>query len=278
MPASDYGGPVTKDAKGCVELYQALIEYCKLNEIAYVRMCLMDPLQISLFSPLADTIELTKGVMEIDLSSGRSEQIFKHFSPSTRTRIRQLDRSALEGYEAHSKSELSDFYRIYALNTAEHHENRPCSYSFLERMWQNLYPKNLRLWLMGKNRPIGGLLFLKDQHGSYGYSIGIDRAKAPVHLSIIQYLTWKETVEAEKEGMRKISLGSTPSDPNEIHHKMKARTGATFRQQKTVWIPMSASGHAVLLMRKRTENLWRKNRNLLPKKARWVLETRLVKL
>jgi len=91
-------------------------------------------------------------------------------------------------------------------------------------------------------------------------------------------LYWKELQKAESEGLNKISLGSTPSNPNDIHHKVKKSLGATFLQQEVVWIPTNAKGHLLLQIRKRTENLWKKNRDYLPRGARRIVENKLLKL
>ena len=278
MPASDYGGPVANDVEGCRALYQALINYSKRNEIAYIKMCLMDQLHINFFKPLAVSVELTKGVMEINLASKGSKHIANNvFSARTRKDIRQLDRSCFQAYTAHSESELAGFYNTYASNTREHYANVPYPYSFLKRMWYHLYPDKMQLWLIGKDKCVGGLLVLKDDDASYSFLFGVDRMNAP-KFSIMQYLAWKEIVEAENEGIKTLSLGSTPADPNEKHHRVKKGIGATFQQQETVWIPMSSRGQAILVMRRRSEELWRKNRDILHRKARWILETRLGKL
>jgi hypothetical protein len=130
---------------------------------------------------------------------------------------------------------------------------------------------------MGKTDVVGGLLVLKDETACYSYFLGIDREKAPKY-SIFQYLFWREFLKAESEGLKKISLGSTPSNSQHVHYKTKKGFGATFHQQQVIWIPTNAKGHLLLQMRKHTENMWKQNRYRLPREVKRIIESKLLQL
>jgi hypothetical protein len=277
LPKSDYGGPVASNLEALVHLCQELFEHCNERGVTYARLCLLNPLHVKLFQSYAEYVSLAKGVMELDLSQVNSEFVWNHvFSSRTRKHVRHLEKSSFQAYEASSLEELKAFYRVYNLNI-RHLGATPHDFSFLQRVWQHLYSSNVRVWLMGKTDVVGGLLVLKDQTACYSYFLGIDREKAPKY-SIYQYLFWRELLRAQNEGLKKISLGSTPSNSQDVHYKIKKEFGATFHQQQIMWIPTNAKGHLLLQMRRHTENAWKQNRHRLPRELKRIIENRLVQL
>jgi hypothetical protein len=275
MPYSDYGGPIA-DSKNqrpvSLLLKSYLREISGENDIAYGKMCLIDPQYTTVFHSPLGCIETAKGVMEIDLKYNNSEFVWTRvFSRRTRKNIRHLERTRFYAYEVTSRTELDLFYSIYCVNL-RHIGASPLPFSLVENMWTALYPKNIRVWLMGE--ALGGLLLLKSSNCSYSYFLGIDREKAP-RDSVFQYLIWKEIQKAEEEGLACVSLGSTPSNPTESHHLIKEGFGGIFRRQEVVWFPFDAKGGALLQMRCKTANAWRRIRRFLPKEPRRLIENEL---
>jgi len=149
----------------------------------------------------------------------------------------------------------------------------PYPYKFMENMWNMLYPENLRIWLVEKDKKIAGDLFFKHGQRSYAVYVGLDR-KQRAH-QVINYLVWKEIEKAEEEGCRWISLGGTSSDPKSPYHLQKKSFGASFCQQEMVWYPFSPSGRILLQTRARAVSAWRTFKNFLPHGLKGVLESKL---
>jgi hypothetical protein len=153
----------------------------------------------------------------------------------------------------------------------------PWSFSMLEALWKKFYPENLRLWLMGENEIAGGALVLKNHHGSLMKLLGINR-DLKTCFPIAKYLAWKESVAAASDGLTKVSLGSTPSDPEEVHHLVKLGAGASFKPQEIIWFPLSTKGCLFLQTRSITESGWLKLRSSLPRAIRVSVEKKLIKI
>jgi len=270
LPLSDYGGPLTASREAGYALYWRLMEACADMRISFVRLCLLEPFHIQLFRSNLGCADRGKGVVEIDLSRTDSSFVWNHvFSSVVRRKINRLKKLGLEAYELTSKCDLSEFYRIYAADM-KHIGVVPQTFSYLKTMWEMLYPKNLRIWLTGANKPFGGLLVLKDHKVSYTYFLGIDRTKSLSH-PVFQYLVWSEILKAESEGLGKVSLGSTPADQGDTHHRIKRDTGGIFRLQEIAWIPTDSKGRLFLQIRGKVATLWRRSREYLPKETKSMI-------
>jgi hypothetical protein len=270
LPLSDYGGPLTTSVEARYSLYGHLMKSCARLGISFVRLSLLEPFCNQLFSSNLGCVDRGKGVVEIDLAGIDSDFVWNHvFSRGMRRKINRLEKSELAAYELSSKYELRNFYRIYAMNL-KHIGAVPQTFSFLETMWELLHPRNMRIWLMGTNGPVGGLLVLKDHKASHTYFLGIDRTKV-MNFSVHQYLVWSEILRAEEEGLRKVSLGSAPAELEESHNRAKRELGGVFRQQEISWIPTDFKGFLFLQARGKVANFWRRGRKYLPKETKNLL-------
>jgi len=271
LPFSDYGGPITMSKEASARLYQGLFETCADSGITYLRMCLTEPSYMQGFRSKLCCVDKGKGVTEINLVRTKPEFIWNCvFKGTTRNRLRSIDKSSFQAYELTSECELHGFYRIYALNMRRVGAS-PLDYRFLLALWQTLYPKNVRIWLIGKNNPVGGILFLKNHKASYGYQFGFDKEHSP-KCSIMQYVVWKETLKAVEEGIEMVSLGSSSSVPEERHHQIKIKCGGTFRQQEVVWLPTTLKGTLLLQLRCQAANLWRLSNRHFPRESKSVMK------
>lgn len=151
----------------------------------------------------------------------------------------------------------------------------PYPYEFIENMWNMLYPENLRIWLLENDKRIAGDLFFKYGQKSYAAFVGLDR-KQCVH-EVVNYLIWKEINKADEEGLRYISLGTTPSDPHNPYYLQKMSFGSTFHQQEMVWYPLSFTGRLLLRTRDKAVSAWKTIRNFLPTGVKRILESKLLR-
>ena len=280
MPHSDYGGPVIDKnyfQKASLSLWIFLKRFCSDKDIAYAKISFMNDRLGRFFESSVGFVETGKGVMEIDLKTTPSELIWnKVFSRKTRKKIRHIDRDFSYVQEARSKSDLRDFYNLYYKNM-KFIGASAYPYRIIKNMWEILYPKNLRIWLIGKEKGIGGQLVFKHGQRTYIFLVGIDRAISGQY-SVFPYLIWKEIKKAEDEGYRYVSLGSTSSDPKNPHYLQKKGVGGSFFEQKLVWYPFSTSGRIIIQTRTKSVFAWKAIQHFLPTNLTKALKSTLSKL
>lgn len=275
MPYSDYGGPVI--ARQCIEeaslsLQSFLQSFCSDEGIIYARFCFMDAKLGRFFRSPMGFVETTRGIMEVDLKATPPDFLWnKIFSTNLRRNIRLVERRGFQAQEARTKSDLRDFYDLYYENMKYLGAN-PYPYKFIENMWRILHPRYLHIWLLEKNKRVGGALLFKDNQRSYCVYAGFDRKQ---RVDIINYLIWKEIRKAEKEGRRYVSLGSTPSDPRNPYYIQKLRFGSSFYQQEMIRFPIGSTGRILLQTRAKTVSAWKTINNLLPTSFRRALKSKL---
>lgn len=281
LPNSDYGGPIIE--AHCLEtasiaLRSFLQSTCASKGVTYAKICFTNNEMGRSFTSKSGCIETNKGVVAIDLKATPSDFIWRSvFSKNRRSKIKRVEREGFQVQEAKTKSDLRDFYNLY-------HENMtgigatPYTYKFMENLWDVLYPENLRIWLVEKERQrVAGIAVLKDEQRTYWVYAGIDRKKSG-NRSMIPYLIWKEIKKAEEEKRRYVSLGGTPSDPTHPYHVEKNRLGGTFYPQEIVLYPLTAVGHMMLQTRAKIVVGWKAINKFLPGGLRKDLERRLSKL
>lgn len=213
--------------------------------------------------------------MKIDLKTTPSDFIWdKIFSKYQRRNIRRVERDGFQAYEARTKCDLRDFYNLYIRNM-KHVGATPYPHEFIENMWIILHPENLRIWLVGKEKRIGGIVVFKYGQKTYGVYAGIDRNQSYSRYPVVPYLIWKEIKTAEGEGRRYVSLGSTPSDRRNPYYLQKISFGSSFYQQKMVWYPFSSSGRILLKTRAKAVLAWKTIRSFLPIDFKRTLENKL---
>ncbi|MGA3297369.1 MAG: GNAT family N-acetyltransferase [Candidatus Bathyarchaeia archaeon] len=273
MPYSDYGGPVI--ARHCIEqgsllLRHYLQQHCSGAGVAYLNISFMDARVQRSFGSPSKYVDTSKGTVEIDLEATPSHLIWHSlFSRNRRKKIMRYEKEGYQAQQARTKSDLKEFYSLYCDNM-EYVGARPYPYEFLESMWTLLYPLNLRIWLVGKEKAIGGMLVLKDAQRMYLFLAGIDRRQELPWWDpgVLNYLFWKEIGTAEEEGCRHISLGGTPSDPNDPYYLQKVSFGGSFNQQTVVCYPCSYIGWALLQAMAGAVSSWRTIKGLLPIRLR----------
>jgi predicted N-acyltransferase len=271
IPFSDYGGPLV--AAPCVQdVASSLLNFLQgsgtKNHIAYAKMLFSNlELARSFKSPLS-TVNTGRGVIMIDLQATPADYIWnKLFSKYKRQNVRHIERDGYQVREAQNRSDLVDFYKLYYQNM-KHIGASPHSFEFMQNVWSVLYPQNLRIWLVGKDAPIGGAAVLKDERGTYGSYLGLERGRVDNRYSFGPYLIWKEIQRAEEEGYKHFYMGGTPSDPHSYYHIQKAGFGGKFIQQETVYFPVSPIGSILLQTRAKAGLAWSRIWKYLPKRLR----------
>jgi len=278
MPYSDYGGPLIarqriKEASHALQSF--LRSFCSNKGISYARLCFTNAKSGRFFRSPLSYVEATQGIMEVDLKATPPDFLWnKIFSTNLRRNIRLVERRGFQAQEARTKSDLRDFYDLYYENM-KYLSADPYPYEFIENAWNVLHPRHLRVWLLEKDKRVGGVLVFKDDKKSYCVYAGLDREQC---IGIVNYLMWREIKKAEEEGRRYVSLGSTPSDPQNPYYVQKIRLGGSFYQQDMIWFPTKSSGLILLQTRAKIKSVWKTLKHLLPIGFRQTLESRLSKI
>jgi hypothetical protein len=278
MPHSDYGGPVV--VTRCMEdaslsLRHFLRRFCARMGVAYLKITFTnEELGRSYDLPLGYASK-SGGAVEIDLDATPSHFIWNSiFSKNRRWKMKRFEREGYHAQQARTKSDLRDFYGLYCENM-KHIGARPYPYDFLENMWNLLHPLNLRIWLVAREKAIGGILVLKDTRRTYWLLAGIDRTQAYSRHPVVNYLLWKEIETAEEEGIRLVSLGATRSDPNDLYYLQKTSFGGSFHQQEVVYYPCNSTGRVYLEAMAKALSGWMAVRGFLPIRFKRFLERRV---
>ena len=273
MPFSDYGGPLVA-APYVQDVSSSLLNFLhgsdSKNDIAYAKILFLNRELAQWFKSPLGSVNTSKGIVEIDLHATSTDYIWNNlFSKYKRQNVRHIERDGYQVREAQNRSDLVDFYNLYYQNI-KHLGASPHSYEFMENVWSVLYPQNLRIWLVGKDAPIGGAAVLKDERGTYGAYIGFERGRLNNRYSFGPYLIWKLIQRTEEEGYKHFYMGGTPSDPHSYYHIQKANFGGKFIQQETVYFPVSPIGSILLQTRAKASLAWNRIWKYLPKHLKYL--------
>ena len=273
---SDYAGPLVKD--GYAEpAMSALMDYLKQlahkKGITYAKIRFSDEELSQHFSYTHSRTETLTGVMALDLGQKPTDYIWgKVFTTKgeQRTYIRRFEKDGFQNREAESIEDLNTFYTLYR-NNMSYIGGLSFPFSFFKQAWDALYPDYFNILLTANDEKcIGAEAFFiyKPNRSICQTCIGLDR-NVPTRYHTYIYLSWGLIKWAEKNGYRYVSLGSTPSDPSDVHYSHKAKFGAEFDQDYVVYLPFNRTA---FLVREMMENLWRKTRTRLPKQVARKLE------
>lgn len=275
MPHSDFGGPVIDKRsiqKASLSLRDFIKELCAAKGIAYAKIWFTDNHLGQFFKLPCGYVDTSTGIVEIDLKATPSDFIWRNvFKKKQRKKFNGYEREGLHVREASTRSDLEEFYALYRCNMNYIHAY-PHPYSFFENMWKLLFPENFSIFLVEKEKVIGGSAFFKYKEKLYETYAAIDRNWNGIHQYSVQpYVSWKLIGWAEENGFRYYSLGGTSSDPAEEHHSQKIGIGGAFVQQEGVFIPSSYSAQVFLLGLRQIASTWRTIRKVLPSNFKNVM-------
>jgi hypothetical protein len=277
-PHSDYGGPIIDPPyvpQASRELLAFLNKNSPVKGLTYAKFRIKDKSIIDSFKFQMGQTESEMGVMEIDLSKTPTQFLWNNiFSSNRRKKFRQMERRGFQARIASTKSDLRIFYDLYS-NNMMHIGANPHPFSFMENIWDLLYPSHVRIWILEKERPLAAKLIFRYEHKSFSAYVGIDRDRNLVNTRLWEYLTWSEIKAAEEEGVRYISLGATPSDSKNKYFSLKLSMGCVFHPQAMIWSPLNSSGRVLAQTRFISASLWRHVRPSLPSRITRILESKL---
>lgn len=265
LPYSDYGGPLVKEgyaepAMGALLVY--LKQLAREKSIAYARIRFSDKNLSQYYSAAASRVDTSTGTMMLDLQEKPTDYLWgKVFTQKNgqRTAIRRFEKELFQNTQAEGVDDLNMFYELYYKNMSRI-GGRPYPFDFFASVWDSLYRDYFDIILTRRTQQcIGALAFFtyRTQQTIYQTYIGFDRSIGMHYY----YLSWGLFEWAEAEGYRYVSFGSTPSDPNEVHHLLKSKLGAEFNQDYYVYVPFNRK---LFLVREMVAKIWGKIGTRLP--------------
>ncbi|MDD5093325.1 MAG: GNAT family N-acetyltransferase [Dehalococcoidia bacterium] len=240
---SDYGGPLCAEglAKPVVQaLVQHLQSSAKRMGITYAIVHFSDEEMSKAAAIPGSRLDTSHGVMKIDLEDKPPEIIWNDIlRAEERKRINRIRKGGYLSTEVTTAEDMGIFYELYRQNIL-HIGAIPYVESFFQELFQSLHPTNFHIILLtNQDRAIGGMGFFvhepsKTVHVPY---MGLDRT---ARYDTINYsLIWELLKWTQGHGYRRLNMGSNSSDPQEVHHKQKAKFGLTFGQDYSVMLPLN---------------------------------------
>jgi hypothetical protein len=283
-PYSDYGGPLIEAShvsKASFAILDFLRNLSSSKGLSYARFRVTGK---SLESHLRSQIGYAQsnlGVMEINLRATPSRFIWSNlFSSNRRKKFKQMERKGFQVREVRTRSDLRVFYSLY-LNNMMRIGARPYPYNFMENIWDTLFPSHVRIWILEDQKPLAAKLFFRFAKKSFSAFVGLERDQQQVYShasSPVDYLSWTEIKKAEEEDLWRVSLGSTPSNPDSKYFVQKSSMGCILVPQAIVWTPLCSLGQILIQMRAPSVYIWKAVRTSLPSPLARILEGKLARL
>jgi hypothetical protein len=181
IPYSDYGGPIIDplySPHASLAMLGFLRDLSLSRALAYARLRVTSKSLVGLLRSQGVYAESTMGAMEIDLAKTPSKLIWDNvFSSSRRKKFRQMERRGFQVREAHTKSDLRIFYNLYLKNMT-YLDAHPYPFSFMEAVWDKLFPSFIRIRILENRKPLAAKLFFRLARKSFSAYVGIDRKRA----------------------------------------------------------------------------------------------------
>jgi hypothetical protein len=241
LKACDFGGPLFKEGytqAGAQALVNFLKQAAHDRGITYARLRFSREELSQEFCLPGSRVDTRYGTMIIDLQE-RSAEFFwnKGMDTDRRRKIKRIYRDGFQCKMATGLQEVRQFYDIYCENMARMvGVTHPLA--LFENMFNSLAPRCFNIFLLSRDQQcIAGWAFFSHEPTKTIYVNYMGLSASP--YSVFDCLTWELSKWAEEKSYRYIILGSNPSDPAEIHHRVKAKAGGAFRQDYIVLLPLN---------------------------------------
>lgn len=266
---SDYGGPLFKDGYEETAI-NVLGDYLKRfahdEGIAYAKIRFTDKNLSQHLKVKVPRVDTSIGTMLVDLNQTPTDYIWSIVFSKKDAQRKYIRRFEESGYRVREVENIDDdwsrFYTLYHDNMI-HVGGLPYDTSFFNVLRKDLYPDNFSILLVEDDQSTPGALGFykhKDTSTFYLTHLGLDRSmENRLHTSY--YLYWKALQIAEKSGYQYVSFGSTPSNPDELHRRLKSKFGAQFAQD---YITYLCYNQKRFLIRETMATLWRNAGTKLP--------------
>jgi len=244
LPESDFGGPLVieeKATEALTALNDYLPELCRKKHVTYAKIRCSSETLASHFKAKGMTIDTSSGSMNLNLEQTPSDFIWNEVftqKSGQRTYIRRFEKDGFQNIAARDINDLDTFYNLYRRNMT-YIGGAPHPYSFFRKLWDELYPEYFNIILtVGNGRCIGaeGFFIYPARKTAYQIFIGLDRDVGTQYRTYF-YLCWGLIKWCEENGLKIVSFGGTPADPDSTNYSQKSKFGATFNQDYVVCLP-----------------------------------------
>ena len=265
LPESDLGGPLFKEQykKDVANTLRNYLKELSVGEgVTYAKMRLPDRELCECLKTKTSRVDTSSGTMILDLEMKSADFIWNNvFKHKHRKYINRFEHDGFKTNNGTDIYDLSKFYTLYQHNWR--YSGYPNNFKFFENMFNLLYPNNLTITLIEKDKEcIGaGISFIYEEKKAM-YMAGVALNKNVSSRYKIYYkLRWETIKYAYRNGYRYVSLGPTSSDSSEVHHKLKSKFGAKFNQNYILYLPFNRK---LFLLRENVINVGRKTKYILP--------------
>jgi hypothetical protein len=247
LPHSDYRNILIDKDHINKNLMNAIYNKCKniskINNLSFILINSLDEKIFINFNKFNPSSYPNSGNMNINLEEFPPNKIWNEvFSSKNRQRkyIRRFENDGFEIKKIKYYKDLKIFYLFYKKNL-EYINASPYDFSHFEYLWNNLTDKELIITLLKREEEIaGGLLsFFSSKFKSFYLRYFALNRSLPSRYSPTYYLFWDSIQRAYSMGCKKVCLGSTSSDKNNIHYRIKQKIGGTYEQSYNIFFPLS---------------------------------------
>ena len=272
------GGPLLNDpldGTAAMALRNHIKEIGSRKGLTYARLNLMDNELCFKLKESDSRVDTSSGIMTLDLDDKPIESIWNNqFNHKIKQYINRFERDGFSTRLGKNMDDMYKFINLYKSNMSK--AGFDCNSAFFLNMFEILYPENLNIILIEKDQTCIGAglsLVYKNKNGKNLYMVGVGLDKSISSRYKIYYkLRWETIKYASEIKCKSISLGPTLFDENEIHHRMKAKFGAEFKQCYILYIPLNKN---LFALRESSLALGRIFRDKMPLKIKNQIFNRL---
>jgi hypothetical protein len=242
LPDSEFGGPLAESKYDEVVSYlvPCLKKLAHEKSATYAVIRCSDEKSYGILVRNALMVNRSYGTMELDLEEKPVDFIWNNVFNKANCQRKYIKRFIHDGFqnrEAKNKEDFKEFYALYRENMS--YIGVPFyPFLFFDNIYNIAFPDNFNIILAKREEKcIGGLGFFIYGNTIYLTYLGLDR-NVPLYYHTSYYLYWGAIEWAQKNGIRYVNFGGTPSNVNSPYFRLKKKFGTEFRQRYLIYIPL----------------------------------------
>jgi hypothetical protein len=223
---------VTTDVTGVILDHAR--ELCKRHDLSFILLSTLSKPMYETFASYRPLPFPHAGTMVLDLQVTPPQAIWDNVfstvgSGVPRKYIRRFEKEGFHIRDTRAPDDLQRFYQYYAENL-DFIEATPYPRSHFDCCLQHFPSDELRMTLLEKEGEVYGGLFALiswPKKTMYLKYLALNR-QTPNRYHPPYALYWEAIQHAHAKGLRFVSFGSTPVDPENVTHRMKQKFGTVF--------------------------------------------------
>lgn len=247
IPESDYRSILTTETTP--DLTHTIITHattlCKTHHLSFIFFSTLSKPFYDTLTPYHPLPFQPAGTMVLDLATTPPQTIWNTIFTTIgdgvpRKYIRRFDKEGFTIRATRDPTDLDHFYHYYKENLTFINAT-PYDQAHFQCCLNHYDDHELRMTLLEKDNDLyGGLLsFISQPHQTmYLKYLALNR-NTPNKYHPPYALYWEAIQYAHANNLRYVSFGSTPTDPDNVTHRMKQKFGTTFIPEYRAIIPQS---------------------------------------